>query len=141
MRSRSKQTYTRLLAAGVLAAATIAAGPSAVGKQPSPQIWNPVKQKILAGQDVVARRIDSSDPATYCSIASTPGTDFTWTDMVHSGLEFGSGSFSGSGLEGVWAMWAAPCPTAVAAIRGAEIFYTKRVNFITKAYFRAPDPG
>src|SRR6266705_3187063 len=140
MRSRTKPTYTRLLAAGVLAAATIAIGPSGVGKQPSPQIWNPVKQKMLAGQDVVTRRIDSSDPATYCSLASTPGTDFTWTDMVHSGLEFGSGSFTGS-AEGAWAMWAAPCPTAAATIRGAEIFYTKRVNFITKAYFRPPDPS
>jgi hypothetical protein len=140
MRSRTKPTYTRLLAAGVLAAATIAIGPSVVGKQPSPQIWNPVKQKMLAGQDVVARRIDSSDPATYCSIASMPGTDFTWTDMVHSGLEFSSYG-SGSGDVGAWATWAAPCPTAVARMVGAQIFYTKRVNFTTKAYFRPPDPG
>jgi 2-keto-3-deoxy-L-rhamnonate aldolase RhmA len=29
----------------------------------------------------------------------------------------------------------------VAGIRGAEIFYSKRVNFVTKAYFRPPDPA
>src|SRR5438552_1453890 len=141
MRSKTKATYARLLAAGVVAVAAMAGGPSVTGKQPGSQSWSPVKEKMPAGQDVVAKRIDSPDPATYCSIASTPGTDFTWTDMVHSGLEFGSGSFTGSGLEGVWAMWAAPCPTAEATARGAEIFYTKRVNFITKAYFRAPDPS
>ena len=90
-----------------------------------------MKQKILAGSPIVAKRVDSSDPAAYCNIATTPGTDFTWTDMVHSGLEFSY----------VWSMWASPCATAVARMRGAEIFYTKRVNFITKAYFRAPDPS
>jgi len=90
-----------------------------------------VKQKMRQGATVVAKRVDTADPAAYCSIASTPGTDFTWTDMVHSGLEYSY----------VWEMWAAPCPTAVARMRGAEIFYSKRVNFVTKAYFRAPDPA
>src|SRR2546421_2489175 len=126
MKRSKMEGMTRTIVAVVLAAATIGISPSVPG-----QVWNPVKQKILAGSPIVAKRADSADPAAYCNIASTPGTDFTWTDMVHSGLEFSY----------VWSMWAAPCPTAVAAIRGAEIFYTKRVNFITKAYFRAPDPS
>jgi hypothetical protein len=78
----------------------------------------------------VAKRVDSSDPTGYCNIASTPGTDFTWTDMVDSGLEF---SYA-------WAMWAAPCPAAVAKIHGAEIYYDKRIDFINHAHFRQPDP-
>jgi len=126
MKRSKMEGMTRTIVAAVLAAATIGISPSVPG-----QVWNPVKQKILAGSPIVAKRVDSSDPAAYCNIASTPGTDFTWTDMVHSGLEFSY----------VWSMWASPCATAVARMRGAEIFYTKRVNFITKAYFRAPDPS
>ena len=126
MKRSKMEGMTRTIVAVVLAAATIGISPSVPG-----QVWNPVKQKILAGSPIVAKRVDSSDPAAYCNIATTPGTDFTWTDMVHSGLEFSY----------VWSMWASPCATAVARMRGAEIFYTKRVNFITKAYFRAPDPS
>ena len=116
----------RTLVAVALAAAMIGASPSVLGQQ----VWSPVKQKILAGAPIVAKRVDSSDPATYCSIASTPGTDFTWTDMVSSGLEFSY----------VWAMWAAPCPTALAKMRGAEIYFDKRIDFINHAHFRLPDP-
>ena len=126
MKRSKMEGMTRTIVAVVLAAATIGISPSVPG-----QVWNPVKQKILAGSPIVAKRVDSSDPAAYCNIATTPGTDFTWTDMVHSGLEFSY----------VWSMWASPCATAVARMRGAEIFYTKRVNFITKAYFRPPDPS
>src|SRR6266404_1541453 len=126
MKRSKMEGMTRTIVAIVLAAATIGVSPCVLG-----QIWNPVKQKMLSGATIVAKRVDSADPTTYCNIASTPGTDFTWTDMVHSGLEFSY----------VWQAWAAPCPTAVATMRGAEIFYTKRVNFITKAYFRSPDPS
>jgi hypothetical protein len=125
MRSRTEE-MTRMIVAVAFAAAAIGISPSVLG-----QIWNPVKQKILSGGTIVAKRVDSSDPTAYCTTASTPGTDFTWTDMVHSGLDY---SYA-------WAMWAASCPTAVAKIVGAEIFYSKRVNFVTKAYFRAPDPA
>jgi hypothetical protein len=117
---------TRTIVAVALAAVTVGASSAVLG-----QIWNPVKQKILAGGTLVAKRIETSDPAAYCNIASTPGTDFTWTDMVSSGLEYSY----------VWAMWAASCPTAVAGIRGAEIYYDKRVNFVNHARFRLPDPG
>jgi 2-keto-3-deoxy-L-rhamnonate aldolase RhmA len=96
------------------------------------QVWptNTVKQKMLAGQPVVAKRIDVADAANYCRMASTPGTDFVWTDMVHSGMEYGY----------VATMWAAPCPAATARMRGAEIFFQKEVDFITKAFLKAPDP-
>ncbi len=125
MRSRTEEK-TRTIVAVVLAAATIGISPGVMG-----QVWNPVKQKMLAGSTIVGLRIDDSNLANYCTVASTPGTDFTWTDMVHSGLEYSY----------VWPTWAASCPTAVAKVAGAEIFYSKRVNFVTKAYFRAPDPG
>ena len=46
----------------------------------SAQVWptNNVKQKMLAGEKIVARRIDAADPAKYCAMASAPGTDFVW---------------------------------------------------------------
>jgi hypothetical protein len=125
MRSRMEE-MTRMIVATALAAATIAISPCVTG-----QIWSPVMQKIQAGSPFVGVRIEDSNLANYCSVASTPGIDFTWTDMVHSGLEYSY----------VWTTWATSCPTAVAKVAGAEIFFSKRVNFITKAYFRAPDPG
>ena len=127
IRSRTKQSNARLLAAGVLAAATMAASTSVLS-----QVWptNTVKQNILSGAPLVAKRIDTSDPATYCAIASTPGTNFTWTDMVSSGLDY---SYA-------WAMWAASCPTAVATMRGAEILYAERPSFLDGALPRPPAP-
>src|SRR4051812_49085325 len=97
----AKQTSTRLLAVGALMAAGMTAATSVF----SQQIWptNAVKQNILSGAPFVAKRIDTPDAATYCAIASTPGVQFTWTDMVSSGLDY---SYA-------WAMWAAACPTAV----------------------------
>ena len=124
MRSRMEE-MTRTIVAVALAAATIGISPSVLG-----QVWNTVKQKILAGSPIVAKRIDNSDPATYCSIASTPGTDFTWTDMVSSGLDY---SYA-------WAMWAASCPTAVATMRGAQILYAERPSFLNGALPRPPEP-
>jgi HpcH/HpaI aldolase/citrate lyase family len=128
MRSRTKQTYTRLLAAGVLAAATLAASTSVLSAPP----WaaNTAKQAILSGAPLVAKRIDTSDSATYCATASTPGTHFTWTDMVSSGLDY---SYA-------WAMWAASCPTAVATMRGAQILYAERPSFLNGALPRPPEP-
>jgi len=145
MRSRMNEMI-RTLVAAALAAVAIGTGLSVLaaplqtatltgreGPKVDVLIWNPVKQKMQAGRPLTALRIDSSDPKNYCSVASKAGTDFTWTDMVSSGLEYGGL------LGGVWDMWAAPCPTAVASVRGAEIFYSKKVNFLNKAYFRAPD--
>ena len=74
MRSRIDEKM-RTLVAVALASAITAASPSVLGQQ----VWSPVKQKILAGAPIVAKRVDSSDPTAYCNIASTPGTDFTST--------------------------------------------------------------
>jgi HpcH/HpaI aldolase/citrate lyase family len=157
MRARTKIS---LLAAGVFAATaavSLSTTTTALGQAPDVpswlwplnnetvgQVWsfNTVKQKMRKGQTIYATRLTSntaangapgSDLANYCTIASTPGNDFVWTDMVHSGLEF---SYT-------WKMWATlpSCTTAAAHLVGAEIFYAKRVNFVTKAYFRPPDPG
>lgn len=126
MRSRL-QTMARALGALGLAAAALAATATTADAQ----VWptNNVRQKMLAGDRVVAKRIDVADPANYCAMASAPGTDFVWTDMVHSGMEFGY----------VAQMWAAPCPAATAKMRAAEIFYAKRVDFITKSFFPQGD--
>jgi len=127
IRSRTKQSSTRLWAAAMLAAATMAASTSVLS-----QVWptNTVKQNILSGAPLVAKRIDTSDPATYCTIASTPGTNFTWTDMVSSGLDY---SYA-------WAMWAASCPTAVATMVGAQVLYAERPSFLDGALPRPPAP-
>jgi 2-keto-3-deoxy-L-rhamnonate aldolase RhmA len=128
MRSGMKN-LARMISAVGIAAMAVGGGTSLS----SAQLWpiNNVKQKMLAGQKIVAKRIDLADPAKYCAMASAPGTDFVWTDMVHSGMEYGY----------VASMWSAPCASAVARMRAAEIFYAKRVDFITKAYFRPPNPA
>jgi 2-keto-3-deoxy-L-rhamnonate aldolase RhmA len=127
MRSTFKSVARAIAAVGLGALAV-----AAIGSPASAQVWttNTVKQKMLAGQPIVARRIHVADPAVYCRMASAAGTDFVWTDMVHSGMEFGY----------VSAMWAAVCPGATAKMRAAEIFFQKEVDFVTKAYYKAPDP-
>jgi len=128
MRSGMKNVAGVVSAVGIVAMAA-ASGTSVSSAGPWPT--NNVKQKMLAGEKIVAKRIDAADAAKYCTMASAPGTDFVWTDMVHSGMEYGY----------VASMWSAPCPSAVARMRGAEIFYSKRVDFMTKAYFKSPDPA
>jgi hypothetical protein len=97
---------------------------------------------MLAGETVQATRLTSntasggnpgSDAGNFCTVASAQGNDFVWTDMVHSGLEF---SYT-------WKMWATlpTCAGASAHLVGAEIFFGKRINFVTKAFFRPPDPA
>jgi hypothetical protein len=84
------------------------------------QLWttNSAKQAIVKGETIVAKRIDSADPANYCAIASTPGTHFTWVDTTGSVLDYAQ----------AWALWAASCSTAVAKMRGAEVYYRDRVD-------------
>jgi len=96
------------------------------------QVWstNNIKQNMTGGQPIVGKRLDVADAATYCKLASDNGTDFVWTDMVHSGMEFGY----------VSTMWTTPCTASVAKMRTAEITFQKVINFITKAYYRPPDP-
>lgn len=150
MGSQTKETYVGLFTAGlfVVAAASVSITTTAVGDpvplQNASNIWsfNTVKQKMLKGETIRATRLTSntatggnpgSNPGNFCTVASTPNDDFVWTDMVHSGLEF---SYT-------WKMWATlpSCGNASAHLVGAEIFFGKQVNFVTKAYFRAPDPA
>ena len=74
------------------------------------QVWNPAKQKILDGADLVGGTIDATDPRTYCAMANA-GYDFTWVEMQHQATSW----------ESVARMYAT-CPQAKAAhgVRIAE---------------------
>ena len=87
-------------------------------------IWNPAKAELLAGGDVIGRTMSSNDQSTltamserYCTLASDPTADFTWTEMQHSGIDWGD----------AWRMWAyassSSCPNR-RAIPGVRIAYT-----------------
>jgi len=87
-------------------------------------IWNPAKLEMMAGGDVIGRTMQSNNQTTldamniaYCNLASDPTADFTWTEMQHSGIDWGD----------TWRMWAygssASCPNR-RAIPGVRIAYT-----------------
>jgi 4-hydroxy-2-oxoheptanedioate aldolase len=87
-------------------------------------IWNPVKLEMMAGGDVIGRTMSSNDQSTldamnvrYCNLASEATADFTWTEMQHSGIDWGD----------AWRMWAyassSNCPNR-RAIPGVRIAYT-----------------
>lgn len=84
-------------------------------------IWNPVKAEMMAGGDVIGRTMSSNNVdtmnTTYCNLASDPNADFTWTEMQHSGIDWGD----------AWRMWAfassTNCPNR-RAIPGVRIAYT-----------------
>ncbi len=48
-------------------------------------IWNPVMQKVRAGEPIIAGTIRGTDPRTYCAVASA-GYDFTWVEMQHEAI-------------------------------------------------------
>lgn len=84
-------------------------------------IWNPVRAEMMAGGDVIGRTMSSNNVdtmnTTYCNLASDPNADFTWTEMQHSGIDWGD----------AWRMWAfassTGCPNR-RAIPGVRIAYT-----------------
>lgn len=84
-------------------------------------IWNPVKRKLMEGGNLVGRTVSTSDlsiqNSQYCERASEAASDFTWTEMQHSGIDWGD----------AWRMWAfgssAACPNRV-AVPGARVAYT-----------------
>ena len=84
-------------------------------------IWNPARAEMMAGGDVIGRTMSSNVLETmntrYCTLASESTADFTWTEMQHSGIDWGD----------AWRMWAyassASCP-ARRAIPGVRIAYT-----------------
>jgi 2-keto-3-deoxy-L-rhamnonate aldolase RhmA len=84
-------------------------------------IWNPVKKEMLEGGDVIGATMSSNNVdtmnTTYCALAQRSNADFTWTEMQHSGIDWGD----------AWRMWAYAssdaCP-ARRAIPGVRIAYT-----------------
>lgn len=60
----------------------------ACAAQPSgSRIYNTVKLKLAAGEQVVGGTVTSSDPAIYCAMANS-GYDFLWIEMQHSPLTY-----------------------------------------------------
>ncbi len=51
------------------------------------RIYNTVKNKLIAGQQVVGGTVDTADPEIYCAMANA-GFDFIWIEMQHSPLSF-----------------------------------------------------
>lgn len=51
------------------------------------RIYNTVKTKLAAGQQVIGGTITTSDPNIYCSMANS-GFDFLWIEMQHSPLNY-----------------------------------------------------
>ncbi len=77
-------------------------------------IWNPVMQKIKAGEPVIGGTIRATDPRTYCSTVSA-GYDFTWVEMQHEAMT----------MEQVSRMWLA-CPRP--AVPGVRIAHESEGN-------------
>ena len=50
-------------------------------------LYNTVKAKLAAGEQVLGGTVSSSDPEIYCAMASA-GFDFIWIEMQHSHLNY-----------------------------------------------------
>ena len=77
-------------------------------------IWNPVMQKIRAGEPVIGGTIRATDARTYCATANA-GYDFTWIEMQHESISW----------EQVARMWAT-CPGE--AVPGVRIPHESEEN-------------
>lgn len=73
-------------------------------------LWNPVKKKMNAGDDIVGGTAITTSGLDYCRIAKS-GVDFTWTEMQHAPVSW----------ETVGKMWR-ECPSAT--VIGARVAYT-----------------
>lgn len=69
----------------ILAVVSLAFAASA--RAQTTRIYNTVKTKLAAGQQVVGGTITTSDPNIYCSMANS-GFDFLWIEMQHSPLNY-----------------------------------------------------
>ena len=76
---------TGLFSALVLTTAWLHAWSSATAQEV--RIYNTVKSKLIAGQQVVGGTVDTADPEIYCAMANA-GFDFIWIEMQHSPLSF-----------------------------------------------------
>lgn len=79
----------------------IAATPAAA--QSGPRIFNTVKTKLAAGEQVVGGTVSIPDPETYCAMA-TSGFDFMWIEMQHSPLSYQDVAHMIMGCKGAPAM-------------------------------------
>ena len=69
----------------VLTTALLNVWPSSTAQEV--RIYNTVKSKLIAGQQVVGGTVDTADPEIYCAMANA-GFDFIWIEMQHSPLSF-----------------------------------------------------
>lgn len=51
---------------------------------PAAQTWNPVKKKLMQGEDVFGGTVLTTDPDSYCALANSGSFDFTWTEVQHA---------------------------------------------------------
>lgn len=51
---------------------------------PLDQTWNPVKRKLMQGQDIFGGTVTTTDPTSYCTLANSGKYDFTWTEIQHA---------------------------------------------------------
>jgi 2-keto-3-deoxy-L-rhamnonate aldolase RhmA len=51
------------------------------------EIWNPAKQKLVAGGPMIGGTVRATDPRTYCAMAAA-GYDFIWVEMQHEAISW-----------------------------------------------------
>lgn len=77
--------------AAVYAALHLLMAPGALAQRPPAgaptRTYNTVKQKLIAGKQVVGGTVSSSDPDIYCAMANA-GFDYLWIEMQHSPLTY-----------------------------------------------------
>ncbi len=60
---------------------------SALTQAQGVRMYNTVKAKLMAGEQVVGGTVETADPDIYCAMANA-GFDFVWIEMQHSPLSF-----------------------------------------------------
>ena len=60
---------------------------SALTQAQGVRMYNTVKTKLMAGEQVVGGTVETADPDIYCAMANA-GFDFIWIEMQHSPLSF-----------------------------------------------------
>jgi 2-keto-3-deoxy-L-rhamnonate aldolase RhmA len=76
---------TKLFLGSVLTAVIIIQ--SALTQAQGVRMYNTVKTKLMAGEQVVGGTVETADPDIYCAMANA-GFDFIWIEMQHSPLSF-----------------------------------------------------
>ncbi|MBO0882304.1 MAG: hypothetical protein J2P17_18590, partial [Mycobacterium sp.] len=82
---------------------------------PLDKTWNPVKRKLMQGQDVYGGTVLTTDPDSYCKIANSGQYDFTWTEIQHAQATWESASKEWATCPG------GAVPSGTGAVPGARI--------------------